>query len=60
MGVNQGCLLSPTLFGLCVDELVEVVNSVAREGLDGWQYIHVILLLLCVCHGYLFIWFDGM
>ena len=36
MGINQGCPLSPTIFGLCIDELEEVVNSVAREeGLDG-------------------------
>ena len=29
--VKQGCQLSPTLFGLCIDKLEEVVNNVARE-----------------------------
>ena len=48
MGVKQRCPLSPTLFGLCIDKLEEVVNKAAREeGLNGPNLMrHVILLLL--------------
>ena len=31
IGVKQGCILSPTLFGLCIDELEEMVTKFVKE-----------------------------
>ena len=31
IGVNQGCPLLQTLFGLCIDELEEMVAKVVKE-----------------------------
>ena len=47
MVVKQGCSLSPTLFGLCIDKLEELVNRVAKEEkLDAPKLMHQVILLL--------------
>ena len=67
MGVKQGCSLSPTLFGICIDKLEGVVNKVAREeGLNAPKlmqhvsycfYMHMMWysyhMVLIVCNIYL-------
>ena len=46
-GVKQGCPLSHTLFGLCIDKLEEVVNRVAKEEeLDAPKLMQQVILLL--------------
>ena len=46
MEVKQGSPLSPTLFGLCIHKLEEVVNRVAREeGLDAPKLMQQVTLL---------------
>ncbi|MCO5588829.1 hypothetical protein L7F22_042789 [Adiantum nelumboides] len=46
MGVKQGCPLSPTLFGLCIDELEYFINEVMRKGGDHPSIGTFTLLLL--------------
>ena len=62
MGIMQGCPSSPTLFCLWIDKLEDVVNKVAREGLDATKLMqHVILLLLHTDDMVIFLYgVDGM
>ena len=48
IGVKQGCTLSQTLFGLCIDELEEMVTKFAKEEVVEEVAIEndVIMLLL--------------
>ena len=49
MRVKQGCTLSPTLFGLCIDKFEELVNRVPREeGLDAPKLTQRVSLFLIV------------
>ena len=47
MGVKQEHPLSPTLFGLCIDELEERKNKVVKkEGLGGPKLMHELIFIL--------------
>ena len=46
MGVKQGCPLSPTLFGLCIDQIEDFIPQELVEDIDGPAIGKFTLLLL--------------
>ena len=46
MGVGEGCPLSPTLFGLCINKLEEMITKIDFEGIQGPQIGFFTILLL--------------
>ncbi|MCO5594472.1 hypothetical protein L7F22_048502 [Adiantum nelumboides] len=46
IGVKQGCPLSPTLFGLYIDEIVSFIQSSGGEGVErGGTTVHILIPL---------------
>ena len=46
IGVNQGCLLSPSLFEICIDELEQMITKFVKDkGVEEVPIRNVVIML---------------
>ena len=56
IGVKPGCPLSPTLFGLCIDELEQmVIKFIKEEGIKEVTLGNVVIMLLLYADNVVFL-----